>query len=133
MTMYRLALGPDGETHLTLLGEADQPFEHGPGVMKGIGGTVLGPASWVSLMRFSAGATSELHRVNPSLAVVLEGVLDVAVSDGTVQSLRPGDAIRIGDVGSGRGQGGWAPSNPGEAVAVLALVQMPEPAASDGG
>jgi len=127
--MYRLYLGPDRHTHLEPLAVADLPFEHGPGPLKGVGGTVLGPAAWVSLMRFSPGARSDLHRVNGGLAVLLEGALVVTVSDGTAVRLHPGDAVRIEEVGSGRGEGGWAPANPGAEAAVLALVQMPRPPA----
>lgn len=123
--IYRLFLGNDGETHIEPLAPEALAFENGPGPLKGVGGTVLGRASWVTLMRFEEGVRPGLHRVNPGLAVLLEGRLEVGVSDGAVQPLVPGDALRIEHVGTGRGQGGWAPANPGPGLALLALVQMP--------
>lgn len=128
MPIYRLFAGADGVSHLEPLAAAALSFEGGPGAMKGIGGTVLGRASWVTLMRFEAGVRPELHRVGAGLAVLLEGQLVVGVSDGAEQLLRPGDAVRI----ESTGDGGWAPANPGPGLALLAMVRMPPPEAPPG-
>ena len=124
MPIYRLYAGEDGATHIEEMTAASFVFESGPGEFKGVGGTVLGEASRVLLMRFEPGARPPLHRAQPGFAVLLEGELTVAVSDGAEVGLRPGDAVRI----ESTGEGGWAPSNPGEGLALLALVQMPPPA-----
>ena len=126
MPIYRLYADEQGATHLEPLRAEELAFESGPGEFKGIGGSVLGRASRLMLMRFEPGAGAALHRVNPGFAVLLEGVLTVATSDGGEVALRPGDAVRIESAGAGRGgQGGWAPANPGPGVALLALTQMP--------
>ncbi len=126
MPIYRLYADDEGATHLEPWSAGELAFESGPGAFKGIGGTVLGDASRVTLMRFESGAEPPLHRVNPGFAVLLEGVLTVRVSDGAEVALAPGDAIRIESTGAGRdGVGGWAPVNTGGGIALLALVQMP--------
>jgi len=119
MPIYRLFAGADGVSHLEALGPEAFAFENGPGPMKGVGGTVLGRGSWVALMRFDEGARSDLHRVGPGLAVLLEGQLVVAVADGAEVLLAPGDAVRIEAAGRG-----WAPANPGPGQALLALARM---------
>ncbi len=121
MPVYRLYASEDGETHIEPLAAADFTFENGPGEFKGVGGMVLGDASRVLLMRFEAGVQPSLHRANPGLAVLLEGELTVAVSDGSEVALRPGDAIRV----ESTGRGGWAPRNPGDRLALMAITQMP--------
>ena len=126
MPIYRLYADERGATHLEPLSTDGLAFESGPGEFKGIGGSVLGRASRLMLMRFEPGAGAALHRVNPGFAVLLEGVLTVAASDGGQVELRPGDAVRIESADmSADGQGGWAPANPGPGVALLALTQMP--------
>jgi hypothetical protein len=127
MPIYRLWADSEGHTHLESFAAAEMPFEAGPGGFKGIGGTVLGDASRVMLVRLEPGATTQLHRVNPGLAVVLEGAATVGVSDGTEVALAPGDAVRIESAGLGRdGVGGWSLANlhPTD-HALLALVLMP--------
>lgn len=121
MPVYRLYASEDGATHIEPLGTENFSFENGPGEFKGIGGMVLGDASRVLLMRFEAGVQPSLHRANPGLAVLLEGELTVAVSDGSEVALRPGDAIRV----ESTGRGGWAPRNPGDRLALMAITQMP--------
>lgn len=125
MPIYRLSAGSDGLSHIEALGPEAFAFENGPGPMKGVGGTVLGRGTWVALMRFDAGARSDLHRVGPGLAVLIEGQLVVAVADGTEVRLNPGDAIRIESAGRG-----WAPSNPGPGRALLALARMGQDASA---
>lgn len=128
MPLYRLYAGDDGVTHIAPLDAAGLAFEGGPGDFKGIGGAVLGDASRVLLMRFEPGVRPPLHRANPGLAVLIEGELVIAASDGDRVALHPGDAVRI----ESTGEGGWSPSNPGTAVALLVLTQMPPPRASGG-
>ena len=134
MPMYRLWAGPDGHTHIEAWPATDLAFESGPGIFKGIGGTILGAATRVALMRFEAGIKPPLHRVNGGLAVLMEGRLTVAVSDGDEVALEAGDAIRIESAGIGRGGvGGWQPVNPGPGLAFVALVQMPSRTGDDVG
>lgn len=133
MPITRLWADDEGHTHLEPWSADALAFEAGPGVFKGVGGTVLGDASRVMLMRFEPGIRPPLHRVNPGLVVLLEGALVIGVSDGTEVALAPGDAVRIESAGLGRGGvGGWSPSNPdADRFALVALVQMPSrPAAS---
>ena len=126
MPIYRLYADDAGATHIEPMTTDALHFENGPGEFKGVGGTVLGAASRVMLMRFEEGVRPRLHRANPGMAVLLEGRLTVAVSDGSRVELAPGDAVRIESTGVGRGgNGGWAPANPGPGLALLALTQMP--------
>ena len=126
MPMYRLWADADGHTHIEAWPATELAFESGPGIFKGIGGTILGAATRVALMRFEAGIRPPLHRVNGGLAVLMAGRLTVAVSDGDEVALEAGDAIRIESAGIGRGGvGGWQPVNPGPDLAFVALVQMP--------
>jgi len=126
--IYRLWADDDhGHTHLEAWSADALAFENGPGVFKGVGGTVLGNATRVMLMRFEPGIDPPLHRANPGFAVLIEGELLIRVSDGTEVALAPGDALRIESLGVGRGGiGGWSPTNPSkERTALLALAQMP--------
>lgn len=126
MPMYRLWADSEGHTHIEAWPVTELAFESGPGIFKGIGGTILGAATRVALMRFEAGIKPPLHRVNGGLAVLMEGRLTVAVSDGDEVALAAGDAIRIESAGIGRGGiGGWQPVNPGPGLTFVALVQMP--------
>jgi hypothetical protein len=126
--IYRVwADDAEGHTHLEAWSADALAFENGPGVFKGVGGTVLGNATRVMLIRFEPGIEPPLHRANPGFATLIEGELVVRVSDGTEVALAPGDALRIESLGVGRGGiGGWSPANPSkERTALLALVQMP--------
>ncbi len=121
MPQYRLYADDAGRTHLAPLDLLDRPWENGPGDFKGVGGSVLGDATRVMLMRFETGSHPPLHRAVPSLAVVLQGEIVVSVSDGDEVSLHPGDAVRVETTG----RGGWRLGNRGDEHALLALVQMP--------
>lgn len=133
MPMYRLWADSAGHTHIEGWPATDLAFESGPGIFKGIGGTILGAATRVALMRFEAGIKPPLHRVNGGLAVVMEGRLVVGVSDGDEVALEAGDAIRIESTGIGRGGiGGWQPVNPGPGLTFVVLVQMPSKTANEG-
>lgn len=127
--MYRLWADADSVTHLEPVSLDQMSFENGPGDFKGVGGTVLGAASRLMLMRFEPGVRPRLHRANPGLAVLLQGRLLVAASDGAEIELRPGDCVRIESTGAG-GRGGWAPANHGPGLALLAITQMPPPGAA---
>ncbi len=125
---YRLYADDSGTTHLEPLELLDRPWENGPGEFKGVGGSVLGDASRVMLMRFEAGARPGLHRAVPSFAVCLEGEIVVTASDGTNVALGPGDAVRVETTG----RGGWQLGNKLDEPSLLAVVQMPPQAASAG-
>ena len=121
MAVFRLYADEAGATHVEPLDLFDRPWENGPGEFKGVGGSVLGDASRVMLMRFERGARPPLHRAVPCFAVLLAGALVVSASDGTNVELGPGDAVRVETAGRGR----WRLGNRGEGEALLAVVQMP--------
>lgn len=121
MAAYRLYADESGTTHLEDLELLDRAWENGPGEFKGVGGSVLGDASRVMLMRFESGARPGLHRAVPSLAVCLEGEIVVTASDGMHVALGPGDAVRVETTG----RGGWQLGNRLESPSLLAVVQMP--------
>lgn len=121
MPLYRLFASDDGATHIEPLAASQFSFENGPGDFKGLGGMVLGDATRVLMMRFEPGIALAPHRANPGLAVLLEGELTVAVSDGTEIAMSPGDAILV----ESTGKGGWAPRNAGPALALMTIAQMP--------
>lgn len=123
---YRLFADDSGVTHLEPLELLDRPWENGPGEFKGVGGSVLGDASRVMLMRFETGARPGLHRAVPSFAVCLEGEIVVSASDGTDVALGPGDAVRVETTG----RGGWQLGNKLDQPSLLAVVQMPPPTTS---
>jgi hypothetical protein len=125
---YRLYADADGRTHIEPLDLLDRPWENGPGDFKGVGGSVLGNASRVMLMRFETGSRPPLHRAVPGFAVVLQGEVIVSDSTGAEVALGPGDAMRVETTG----RGGWRLGNRAEGYALLALVQMPPPKASEG-
>jgi N-methylhydantoinase B/oxoprolinase/acetone carboxylase alpha subunit len=124
---YRLYADAAGRTHIDALVLLDRPWENGPGDFKGVGGSVLGDASRVMLMRFETGARPSFHRAVPGFLVVLEGELVVNSSSGDEVVLAPGDAIRVETTG----QGGWRLGNRADDYALVALTQMP-PKASAG-
>ena len=121
MTAYRLTADEHGKTHLEPYDLFDWPFENGPGDFKGVGGAVMGDASRVMLMRFEVGARPGFHRAVPSFGVVVSGAIVVSDSAGQSVTLEVGDAIRVETTG----RGGWRLGNRGDAMALLALVQMP--------
>ncbi len=120
VAVFRVFADEAGATHIEDLDLFDRPWENGPGDFKGVGGSVLGDASRVMLMRFERGARPPLHRAVPCFAVLLAGSLVVSASDGTNVELAPGDAVRVETTG----QGGWRLGNRGEGEALLAVVQM---------
>jgi len=120
---YRLYVELDGTTRIEPLDLLARPWENGPGDFKGVGGSVLGNASRVMLMRFERGARPPPHRAAPGFAVLLDGELVVSASGGDEVTLRAGDAIRVETTGTG----GWRLGNRAEGFALLALVQMPPP------
>lgn len=126
MPHYRLYADDAGRTHVDPLELLDRPWENGPGDFKGVGGSVLGDATRVMLMRFESGSHPPLHRAVPSFAVLLQGELVVSASDGAEVVLAPGDAIRVETTG----RGGWRLGNRAGGHALLALVQMPPPPAA---
>jgi hypothetical protein len=121
MSSYRLFADERGRTHLEPIDLFALPFENGPGAFKGVGGSVLGAASRVMMMRFEVGSHPEFHRAVPSFAVLLSGELIVSSTAGDEVALKPGDAIRVETTG----RGGWRLGNRGDEEALLALAQMP--------
>ncbi len=127
MSSYRLFADEQGRTHIEPTDLFALPFENGPGTFKGVGGSVLGAASRVMVMRFEVGARPEFHRAVPSFAVLLSGALVVSAASGAEVELHPGDAVRVETAG----RGGWRLGNRGEEEALLVLAQMPPVAADD--
>jgi hypothetical protein len=127
MAVFRLYADEAGVTHVEPLDLFDRPWENGPGEFKGVGGSVLGDASRVMLMRFERGARSPLHRAVQCFAVLLSGALVVSASDGTNVELGPGDAVRVETPGRGR----WQLGSRAKGEALLAVVQMPAGAARE--
>jgi quercetin dioxygenase-like cupin family protein len=123
MPSYRLYADDRGQTHIEAMDLFGLPFENGPGAFKGVGGSILGDASRVMMMRFEVGAHPEFHRAVPSFAVLLSGALAVSSTAGDEIELHPGDAIRVETTG----RGGWRLGNRGDEDALLALSQMPPP------
>lgn len=128
MSAYRLYADAAGRTHLAPLALLDRPWENGPGDFKGVGGSVLGDASRVMLMRFETGARPSFHRAAPGFLVLLEGELVVNASDGDEVVLAPGDAVRVETTG----QGGWRLGNRAAGYALAAIAQMPPTARPSG-
>ena len=126
MPAYRLYSDDAGRTHIEPFALIDRPWENGPGDFKGVGGSVLGSATRVMLMRFESGARPEFHRAVPGLLVLLEGELVVNSSSGDESVLGPGDARRVETTG----QGGWRLGNRRDGHTLVALVQMPPTASA---
>lgn len=125
MAHYLLTAREDGKSTLQPLDLLAAPFENGPGEFKGVGGTVLGDATRVMLMRFEPGSHPGFHRAMPAFAVLLEGSLVVAPAAGEDVLLSPGDAVRVEPMTRGT----WRLGNPGATDALLAVVPMPPPPA----
>ena len=127
MTAFRLTEEPTGLSELEPLDWDLRGWENGPGEFKGVGGSVLGSASRLMLMRLEPGARPPQHRITPCLAVLLEGELTVSGSGGAPADLRPGDSVLVETGPLGR----WELGNPGADTALLAIIQMsPSPEAS---
>ena len=107
---HYIYIGNDQEDYRIILSNlADQSWENGPGAFKGIGGTVLGDARRVMLMRFE-----------PNTEIVLQGVLTVRDSKNNDILLNPGDSIKVAHSIKSK----WQLINTGTTEVLFALVKM---------
>tara|TARA_B100000530_G_C15923727_1_gene474160 strand:+ start:374 stop:739 length:366 start_codon:yes stop_codon:yes gene_type:complete len=118
---HYIYIGNDQEDYrITLSNLSDQSWENGPGAFKGIGGTVLGDATRVMLMRFEPNTETPLHRVASGLFIVLQGVLTIRDSKNDDISLNSGDSIKIPSSINSK----WQLVNTGATEVLFALIKM---------
>ena len=118
---HYIYIGNDQEDYRIILSNlADQSWENGPGAFKGIGGTVLGDARRVMLMRFEPNTETPFHRVASGFFIVLQGVLTVHDSKNKDILLNPGDSIKVAHSIKSK----WQLINTGTKEVLFALVKM---------
>ena len=110
-----------GDTEISSYGFKELPFEIGPGHFKGLGGTIIGEASRLMMLRIEAHAALPLHRATPGFAVILSGVVQVSGNHGDSVEMRTGDLMRI----ETKARGPWRISNSSDSDVFIALVVMP--------
>ena len=121
MSGFILKENTEGNTEISLYKLEELPFEIGPGSFKGLGGTVLGDATRLMMLRVEAGTALPLHRATPGFAVILSGRVEVAGNQGNSVEMQVGDVMRI----ETKVRGPWRISNPSVDDAYIALVVMP--------
>tara|TARA_B100000676_G_C17991655_1_gene795298 strand:- start:386 stop:751 length:366 start_codon:yes stop_codon:yes gene_type:complete len=120
MAHYTYIENDQGNHQIALRDLSDQSWENGPGAFKGIGGTVLGDATRVMLMKFELNSETPLHRVTSGLFIVLEGVLTLHNNKNEDIFLKPGDSIKIPSSTNSK----WQLINTGTVEVLFALVKM---------
>ena len=106
---HYIYIGNDQEDYRIILSNlADQSWENGPGAFKGIGGTVLGDARRVMLMRFEPNTETPFHRVASGFFIVVDILLN------------PGDSIKVAHSIKSK----WQLINTGTTEVLFALVKM---------
>lgn len=121
MSAYILIENEEGETWIDSYSIRDLPFEIGPGAFKGLGGTILGTASRLMMLRVEQEIDLPLHRAAPGVAISLLGKITVRGSTGSTVILNPGDLLKI----ETKVRGAWAIANSNDEEAYLALIPMP--------
>lgn len=121
MSAYILIENEEGETWIDSYSIRDLPFEIGPGAFKGLGGTILGAASRLMMLRVEKEIDLPLHRAAPGVAINLLGKVTVRGSTGSAVTLNPGDLLKI----ETKIRGAWAITNSNAEEAYLALIPMP--------
>ncbi|HIE84236.1 MAG TPA: hypothetical protein EYQ00_10505 [Dehalococcoidia bacterium] len=121
MSAYILMENEEGETWIDSYSIKDLPFEIGPGAFKGLGGTILGSASRLMMLRIEQEIELALHRAAPGVAINLLGKVTVSGSQGSAVTLNPGDLLKI----ETKIRGAWAIVNNHKEEAYLALIVMP--------
>jgi hypothetical protein len=121
MSAYILIENEEGETWIDSYSISDLPFEIGPGAFKGLGGTILGTASRLMMLRVEKEIDLPLHRAAPGVAINLLGKVTVRGSTGSAVTLNPGDLLKI----ETKIRGAWAIANSKNEEAYLALIPMP--------
>ena len=121
MSAYILTENEEGETRIDSYLIKDLPFEIGPGAFKGLGGTILGNASRLMMLRIEQEMDLPLHRAAPGVAINLLGKVTISGSQGPSVTLNPGDLLKI----ETKIRGAWALVNNNKEEAYLALISMP--------
>jgi hypothetical protein len=121
MSAYILIENEEGETWIDSYSISDLPFEIGPGAFKGLGGTILGTASRLMMLRVEKEIDLPLHRAAPGVAINLLGKVTVRGSTGSAVTLNPGDLLKV----ETKIRGAWAIANSNAEEAYLALIPMP--------
>ena len=121
MSAYILIENEEGETWIDSYSIRDLPFEIGPGAFKGLGGTILGTASRLMMLRVEKEIDLPLHRAAPGVAINLLGKVTVRGSTGSAVTLNPGDLLKV----ETKIRGAWAIANSNAEEAYLALIPMP--------
>ena len=121
MSGFILKESATGDTEISPYEFKELPFEIGPGDFKGLGGTVIGEARRLMMLRIEAQAALPLHRATPGFAVILSGVVRVSGNHGDSVEMRTGDLMRI----ETKARGPWRISNSSDSDVFIALVVMP--------
>ncbi len=121
MSGFILKENTEGDTDISSYQLEELPFEIGPGHFKGLGGTVIGEATRLMILRVETGAELPLHRATPGFAVILSGSVKVGGSQGDSVEMRTGDVVRL----ETRARGPWRLSNSSDNEAFIALTVMP--------
>ncbi len=121
MSAYILIENEEGETWIDSYSIRDLPFEIGPGAFKGLGGTILGDASRLMMLRIEREMDLPLHRAAPGVAINLQGKITISGSQGSAITLHPGDLLKI----KTKIRGAWTIANNNKEEVYLALISMP--------
>ena len=121
MSAYILIENEEGETWIDSYSIKDLPFEIGPGAFKGLGGTILGNASRLMMLRIEREMDLPLHRAAPGVAISLQGKVTISGSQSSAITLNPGDLLKI----ETKIRGAWTIVNSNKEEAYLALISMP--------
>ena len=121
MSAYILIENEEGETWIDSYSMTDLPFEIGPGAFKGLGGTILGDASRLMMLRIERERDLPLHRAAPGVAINLQGKITISGSQGSEITLHPGDLLKI----KTKIRGAWTIVNNNKEEVYLALISMP--------
>jgi quercetin dioxygenase-like cupin family protein len=120
MAHYIYIENDQGDHQITLSNLSEQSWENGPGAFKGIGGTVIGDATRLMLMKFESKSETPFHRVVSGISIILQGVLTVRHSKSEDLLLHPGDSIAVSFSIDSK----WKLINGGTTEVLLALVKM---------
>jgi len=110
-----------GDTDISVYDLQELPFEIGPGHFKGLGGTVVGEATRLMMLRIEKGADLPLHRATPGFAIVLSGSVEVGGNQGSSVKMRAGDVMRV----ETKARGPWRLFNTSDNDVFIALMVMP--------
>ena len=121
MSGFILKENSAGDTDISVYDLKELPFEIGPGHFKGLGGTVIGEATRLMMLRIEKGADLPLHRATPGFAIVLSGSVEVGGNQGSSVKMRAGDVMRV----ETKARGPWRLFNTSDNDVFIALMVMP--------